>query len=81
EEQTPYLEACRIEQNEKRITMEREDLLRLLNTTDVYGLGGPASAGASPGSNGASSLSSLGGDGSGFGIKREGTADVWAGLQ
>ncbi|KAG0341259.1 swr complex subunit [Podila horticola] len=51
EEEALYLEARRIEQNEKKITKERENLLRLLNTRDIYGPGGPASAGlASPGS-------------------------------
>ncbi|KAG0028194.1 hypothetical protein BGZ82_008560 [Podila clonocystis] len=64
-EQARYLEARRIEQNEKKITKERENLLRLLSTRGIYGPGGPASVG----------LASLGGDGSGFGIKRGGTAD------
>ncbi|KAF9947613.1 swr complex subunit [Mortierella alpina] len=45
EEEALYLEARRIDQNEKKITRERENLLRLLNTRDIYGPGGPASAG------------------------------------
>ncbi|KAG0006093.1 swr complex subunit [Entomortierella chlamydospora] len=45
EEEALYLEARRIDQNEKRITRERENLLRLLNTRDIYGPGGPVSAG------------------------------------
>ncbi|KAF8956618.1 swr complex subunit [Entomortierella lignicola] len=45
EEEALYLEARRIDQNEKRITRERESLLRLLNTRDIYGPGGPTSAG------------------------------------
>lgn len=44
-----YLEARRIDQNEKKISRERENLLRLLNTRDIYGPGGPASAGLTPG--------------------------------
>ncbi|KAF8938501.1 swr complex subunit [Dissophora ornata] len=45
EEEALYLEARRIDQNERKITRERENLLRLLNTRDMYGPGGPASAG------------------------------------
>ncbi|KAF9900353.1 swr complex subunit [Linnemannia zychae] len=45
EEEALYLEARRIDQNEKKITRERENLLRLLNTRDIYGPGGPTSAG------------------------------------
>ncbi|KAF9114433.1 swr complex subunit [Mortierella sp. AM989] len=45
EEEALYLEARRIDQNEKKITKERENLLRLLNTRDIYGPGGPVSAG------------------------------------
>ncbi|KAF9948489.1 swr complex subunit [Mortierella alpina] len=45
EEEALYLEARRIDQNEKKITRERENLLRLLNTRDIYGPGGPVSAG------------------------------------
>ncbi|KAG0007725.1 hypothetical protein BGZ82_005182, partial [Podila clonocystis] len=49
EEQALYLEARRIEQNRTRKdykgAKERENLLRLLNTRDIYGLGGPVSAG------------------------------------
>ncbi|KAI7824741.1 hypothetical protein BC939DRAFT_449916 [Gamsiella multidivaricata] len=45
EEEALYLEARRIDQNEKKISRERENLLRLLNTRDMYGPGGPASAG------------------------------------
>ncbi|KAG0221647.1 swr complex subunit [Mortierella sp. GBA43] len=44
EEEALYLEARRIDQNEKKIAREREHLLRLLSTRDMYG-GGPASAG------------------------------------
>ncbi|KAG0201810.1 swr complex subunit [Mortierella sp. GBA30] len=44
EEEALYLEARRIDQNEKRITRERENLLRLLNTRDIFGPGGPTSA-------------------------------------
>ncbi|KAF9926097.1 swr complex subunit [Linnemannia zychae] len=47
EEEALYLEARRIDQNEKKITRERENLLRLLNTRDIYGPGGPTSAGLS----------------------------------
>ncbi|KAG0050673.1 hypothetical protein BGZ83_004539 [Gryganskiella cystojenkinii] len=61
EEEALYLEARRIDQNEKKISRERENLLRLLNTRDIYGPGGPASAGLTPGG----SLSS-GGPGSGI---------------
>ncbi|GJJ78946.1 DNA methyltransferase 1-associated protein 1 [Entomortierella parvispora] len=49
EEEALYLEARRIDQNEKKISRERENLLRLLNTRDIYGPGGPASAGLTPG--------------------------------
>ncbi|KAG0310205.1 swr complex subunit [Dissophora globulifera] len=45
EEEALYLEARRIDQNERKITRERENLLRLLSTRDMYGIGGPASAG------------------------------------
>ncbi|KAF9962565.1 swr complex subunit [Modicella reniformis] len=45
EEEALYLEARRIDQNEKKIARERENLLRLLSTRDMYGGGGPASAG------------------------------------
>ncbi|KAG0259605.1 swr complex subunit [Mortierella polycephala] len=45
EEEALYLEARRIDQNEKKIARERENLLRLLSTRDIYGPGGPASAG------------------------------------
>ncbi|KAF9584654.1 swr complex subunit [Lunasporangiospora selenospora] len=51
EEEALYLEARRIDQNEKKITRERENLLRLLSTRDIYGPGGPASAGV-PGAGG-----------------------------
>ncbi|KAG0232191.1 swr complex subunit [Actinomortierella wolfii] len=60
EEEALYLEARRIDQNEKKITRERENLLRLLNLRDMYGPGGPASAGLSAGG------SLVGGGGSGI---------------
>ncbi|KAF9975230.1 swr complex subunit [Actinomortierella ambigua] len=60
EEEALYLEARRIDQNEKKITKERESLLRLLNLRDMYGPGGPASAGLSAGG------SLVGGGGSGI---------------
>ncbi|KAF9429677.1 swr complex subunit [Podila epigama] len=63
EEEALYMEAKRIEQNEKKITKERENLLRLLSTRDIYGPGGPASAGLAS----AGSLSA-GGGGPGTGI-------------
>ncbi|KAI1314950.1 swr complex subunit [Mortierella claussenii] len=60
EEEALYLEARRIDQNEKKITRERESLLRLLNTRDIYGPGGPVSAGL------AGQVASGGGPGTGI---------------
>ncbi|KAF9918882.1 swr complex subunit [Lobosporangium transversale] len=60
EEEALYLEARRIDQNEKKITRERENLLRLLNTRDIYGPNGPASAGL------AGQVASGGGPGTGI---------------
>ncbi|KAF9539525.1 swr complex subunit [Mortierella hygrophila] len=62
EEEALYLEARRIDQNEKKITRERENLLRLLNTRDIYGPGGPTSAGL------AGQVGVAGGGGPGTGI-------------
>lgn len=55
-----YLEARRIDQNEKKIARERENLLRLLSTRDMYGSGGPASAGL------AGQVAGAGGSGTGI---------------
>ncbi|KAF9103555.1 swr complex subunit [Mortierella sp. GBA35] len=63
EEEALYLEARRIDQNEKKITRERENLLRLLNTRDIYGPGGPTSAGGLAGQVG---VTGAGGPGTGI---------------
>ncbi|KAF9347774.1 swr complex subunit [Mortierella sp. NVP85] len=60
EEEALYLEARRIDQNEKKIARERENLLRLLSTRDMYGSGGPASAGL------AGQVAGAGGSGTGI---------------